>query len=82
MVYNHMVYDFMQLLSIIKYHYRCSGITPNIIIILVDYLIPIQWANGQEVAWFIPLADWRLNLCPELIATIRREMLTGACNLP
>jgi hypothetical protein len=28
-----------------------SGIRPVlIIIILVDYLIPIQWFNGQEVA--------------------------------
>jgi len=27
------------------------------------------------------LADWRLNLCPEIIATVQREMLTGAISL-
>jgi hypothetical protein len=30
-------------------------------IILVNYLIPIQWSNGQDVAWFALLAAWRLN---------------------
>jgi hypothetical protein len=33
---------------------RCSGIHPVlIIIILIDYDIPIQWSNGQEVAWIV-----------------------------
>jgi len=52
---------------------RRAGIRPVlIIIILLDYLIPIQWSNGQEVAWFVLPAAWRLNLCPEIIATIAR----------
>jgi hypothetical protein len=60
-----------------------SGICPVvIIIILIDYLIPIQWSNGQGVAWLVLPAAWRLNLCPEIIATVLREMLTGAFNLP
>jgi len=60
-----------------------SGIHPGlIIIILVNYLIPIQWSNSQEVAWLVlPAALW-LNLCPEIIATLTTEMLTGAFNLP
>jgi len=60
-----------------------SGIRPVLIIIsLVDYLIPIQWSNGQEVAWLVlPAACW-LNLCPESIATIPRETLIGEFNLP
>ena len=53
-----------------------------IIIILVDYLIPIQWSDGQEVAWFLPPVGWLLNLCPEIITSVRRETLTGAFNLP
>jgi hypothetical protein len=53
-----------------------------IIIILIDYLIPILWSNGQEVAWFVLPTAWPLNLCPENIATIRRETLTGAFNPP
>jgi len=48
-----------------------SRIRPGlIIIILVDYLIPIQWSNGHEVAWLVLPAAWWLNLCPEIIATI------------
>ena len=62
---------------------RRSRIRPVVIIIsLIDYLIPIQWSNGQEVAWFVLPAAWRLNLCAEIIATIPRETLTGALNLP
>jgi len=62
---------------------RRTGICPVvIIIILVDDLIPNQWSNGQEVAWFVLPAAWRLNLCPEIIATVPRGMLTGAFNLP
>jgi uncharacterized membrane protein len=62
---------------------RCSGIRPVvIIIILIDYLIPIQWSNSQSVAWFVLLAAGRLNLCREIIATIPTEMLTCALNLP
>jgi hypothetical protein len=59
-----------------------SGIRPVvIIIILVDYLVPFQWSNGQEVAWLVRPAAWWLNLCPEIIPTITREMLAGAFNL-
>jgi len=61
---------------------RRSGIGPVlIIIILVDYLIPIQWSNGQEVAWLVLSAAWWLHLCPEIIATVSREMLAGGFNL-
>jgi len=61
---------------------RRSRICPVlIIIILVDYLIPIQWSNGQEDAWLVLPAAWWLNLCPEIIATVAREMLAGAFNL-
>jgi hypothetical protein len=39
---------------------RRTGIRPVvIIIILIDYLIPIQWSNGPEVAQFgLPTAWW------------------------
>jgi hypothetical protein len=47
----------------------------------VDHLIPIQWSNGQEVAWLVLLAAWWLNLGTENIATVQREMLTGALYL-
>jgi len=61
---------------------RYSGISPVlIIIILVDYLSTIQWSNGQEVSQLALLATWRLNLCPEIVATVPREMLAGAFNL-
>jgi hypothetical protein len=53
-----------------------------IILILVDYLIPMQWSNGQEVAWFVLPSQGRFNFCPEIIATTPREMLTGVFNLP
>jgi hypothetical protein len=62
---------------------RCTGSRPVLIIIkLVDYLISIQWSNSQEVARFVLAADWRLNLCPEIMATVPRNTLTGAFNLP
>jgi hypothetical protein len=61
---------------------RRSRIRPVlIIIILVDYLILILWSNGQEVAWLVLPAAWRLNLCPVIIATVPREMLTCALNI-
>ena len=53
-----------------------------VIIILVNYLIPIQWSNGQEVAWLVLSAAWLLNLCPQIIAPVLRKTLTGAFNLP
>jgi hypothetical protein len=60
-----------------------TGIRPVVnIILLVDYIIPIQWSNGQEVAWFVLPTAWRFNLCPEIIATVPRETLTGGFNLP
>jgi hypothetical protein len=62
---------------------RHTGIRPVvIIIILVDYLIPIQWSNGKEVAWFVLPTASRFNLCPEIIPTVPRETLTSAINLP
>jgi hypothetical protein len=58
---------------------RRSGIRPVlIIIILVDYLIPIPWSNGQEVAWLVLPGAWWFNLGPEIIATVPRETLAGA----
>jgi hypothetical protein len=58
---------------------RRSGIRPVVIIItLVDCLIPILLFNGQEVTWFVLPAAWRLDLCPEIISTIRRETVAGA----
>jgi hypothetical protein len=61
---------------------RHSRIRPVvIIIILVDYLIPMEWSNGQEVAWLVLPAAWGLNLCPKIISTVPREMVTGAFNL-
>jgi hypothetical protein len=49
-----------------------------IIIILVNYLIPILWSNGQEVTWLLLPAAWRLNLCPEIITTGPSETLARA----
>jgi hypothetical protein len=64
------------------YTARPSRICPVlIIIILVDYLIPIQSSNGQEVTWLVLPAAWWLNLSPEMIAPVPRETLTGALNL-
>jgi hypothetical protein len=61
----------------------CTGICQVVIIImLVDDLIPIQLSNGQGLAWVVLPTAWRLNLCPEIIATVPSEMLTGACILP
>jgi hypothetical protein len=62
---------------------RRSGVRPVVnIIILVDYLIPIQWSNAQGVAWRVLPAPCWLNLCPEIIATVPKEMLASAFNLP
>jgi hypothetical protein len=59
------------------------GIRPVLIIIIpVDYLIRIQWSNSQEITWFVKPAAWRLNLCPEMITTVPRELLTAVFNLP
>jgi len=61
---------------------RSCGMRPVLItIILIEYLIPIQWSEGQEVAWLLLPAAWRLNLYPVIIATIPRETLAGAFNL-
>jgi hypothetical protein len=60
---------------------RRSGIHPVVIIILlVNYLIPIQLSNGQEVACLVLPAAWPLNLCPGIIATLPRETLGGEFN--
>ena len=56
-----------------------SGIrSVHIMLILVDYLVPIQSHDGHEVAWLVQPAAWQLNLCPEIITTIPRETLAGA----
>ena len=61
---------------------RPCGIRPFLIlIIIVGYLIPFQWSNGLEVAWIVLPAASRLDLGPEIIATVPRETLTGAFNL-
>jgi len=61
---------------------RRSAICPVLlIIIIVDYLIPIQWSNGPEVARPVLMAPRRLNLSPGIIANRPRETLTGAFNL-
>jgi len=56
--------------------------TVLIIHIFVDYLIAIQLLHGQVVAWLVLVAACQLNLCPEVIATVPRETLTSAFNLP
>jgi hypothetical protein len=62
---------------------RRSGIRPLLIILILDdYLIPLQWSNNQEVGWYVLPAASRLNIYPEIIATVTRETLTGAFNLP
>jgi hypothetical protein len=53
-----------------------------IIFILINYLIPMQLFNAQEVAWLVLSAAWRLNLCRELNGRITRETLSGSFNLP
>jgi len=60
-----------------------TGICPVLImIILVDYLMPIQWSNGQEVAWLVQPPAGQLNCSPEIIATLTRETLASTGNLP
>jgi len=60
-----------------------SAICPVLIIIMLDdYPITIQWSNAQEVGWFVLLAPWWLNHCPEIIATVQRDMLGGALIIP
>jgi len=61
---------------------RCGTRPVLIIIILVEYLIPMQCSDGQEVATFVLAAACLLNIYPEIIAIVPREMLTGAFNLP
>jgi hypothetical protein len=46
-----------------------------IIIIPLDHRIPIQWCNGQEVAWLVLSAAWGLKFCPEIIATVPRDCI-------
>jgi len=50
--------------------------------VLVDYLIPIQWPKDQDITWLVLPAAWWLNLGPEIIATVPRETLAGAFNFP
>jgi len=50
-----------------------SGISPVfIIIILIDYLIPIQPSNSQDIACLELPAAWWLNLYPRIIATVTK----------
>jgi len=39
-------------------------------------------SHGQELPSLEVPAAWRLNLCPEIIATVPREKLASAFNLP
>jgi hypothetical protein len=58
---------------------RRNGIRKVVIIIIhVDYLIPIQWSIGQQVAWFVLPTAWRHNFSAEIISTVPREILTSA----
>ena len=60
-----------------------SGMRPVLPInIFVDYLITILWSNGQEVTWHELLGTWWINLCPRINATVPRETLTAAFNIP
>jgi hypothetical protein len=52
-----------------------------IIIILIDYLTPIQWFSSQGFAWPVLPAAWRLILCLGITTTGSREILAGAFNL-
>jgi hypothetical protein len=47
------------------------------VINLVDYLIPIQRYNAQEVAGLVLLAPLWLNLNPEIYATVPGDTLAG-----
>jgi hypothetical protein len=51
-----------------------------IIIIVVHYLIPIQWSSSQQVSRLLLPADWWVNLSHETISTVPREMLDGEFN--
>jgi hypothetical protein len=48
----------------------------------IQYIIPIQWSNGQALPWHVRVAAGGLDRCPEMVATVPREMLAGAFNLP
>ena len=61
---------------------RRSGICPVLIIIVISYLILIQRSDSWEIALLLLLAALQLDLCAEIIATIPRETLAGAFNLP
>jgi len=62
---------------------RRSWIYRGLIIhILINYHIPIQLSNGQEVAWLVLPGAWWLYLGPEIIATVPREPFTSAFNIP
>jgi hypothetical protein len=62
---------------------RCSGISSSVIIIIVllDYVIPILWSNGLGVARFVLQAASCLNLCAAIIPTLPTEMVNGSFNL-
>ena len=61
---------------------RCSGIVAVLsILILVDYLIPLQSSNGQELSCLVRPAALRLNPCPEVIPTVPGETLAGVNNI-
>jgi hypothetical protein len=52
-----------------------------VIIILVNYLIPIQWSEGLDVACLVLPAAWWCNLSAEIVDTVPRGMITGAFQL-
>jgi len=41
----------------------------------------MHWPESYDVARRSLPAAWRINLCPAIIATVLREMLTSAFNL-
>jgi len=62
---------------------RCSGIRPVLVIFMVvNYLIPIQWSNSDNVTWLVLPPACQLNLCPEIISTTPRESLGDVFNVP
>lgn len=60
-----------------------SAICPVLmIIILLNYDIPIELSNGDQVPGLVLPAAWRHNLCLGIMATISRKTLAGVFELP
>jgi hypothetical protein len=61
---------------------RPSGICPHfVIILLLNYHSSIQWSHSEVVPWLVLPAAWWLNLCPEIVATVRRTTLASSYNI-